>query len=179
MLNALTKPSDSDDWYRNDNYELWDSGFSAIPYSPETRNQNPKVLQWVCKKEFALMSGACGVQSWLFVTPWTGVHQAPLSMEFSRQEYWNGLPFPSPGDLLDQGSEPIFCVSCIGSWIQNIKYITMNKARIPRDRTWVSCIADKFFTVWATGEAQNKSYVMPYHSSLLITLPLNKKTCSK
>ena len=35
----------------------------------------------------------------LFVTPWTVAHQAPLSMEFSRQEYWSGLPFPSPGDL--------------------------------------------------------------------------------
>ena len=34
-----------------------------------------------------------------FVTPWTVVHQAPLSVEFSRQEYWNGLPFPPPGDL--------------------------------------------------------------------------------
>ena len=36
----------------------------------------------------------------LFVTPWTVVVQAPLSMELSRQEYWNRLPFPSPGDLL-------------------------------------------------------------------------------
>ena len=35
----------------------------------------------------------------LFLTPWTVAHQAPLSMEFSRQEYWSGLPFPSPGDL--------------------------------------------------------------------------------
>ena len=33
----------------------------------------------------------------LFVTPWTVAHQAPLSIEFSRQEYWSGLPFPSPG----------------------------------------------------------------------------------
>ena len=33
---------------------------------------------------------------WLFATPWTVTHQAPLSMEFSRQEYWGGLPFPSP-----------------------------------------------------------------------------------
>ena len=41
-----------------------------------------------------------------FVTPWTVAHQAPLSMEFPRQEYWNGLPFPSPGDLLDSGMEP-------------------------------------------------------------------------
>ena len=42
----------------------------------------------------------------LFVTPWTVVHQAPLSMGFSRQEYWSGLPFPSPGELPDPGIEP-------------------------------------------------------------------------
>ena len=39
----------------------------------------------------------------LFATPWTVAHQAPLSMGFSRQEYWSGLPFPSPGDLPDPG----------------------------------------------------------------------------
>ena len=43
---------------------------------------------------------------WLFETPWTGVHQAPLYMEFSRQEYWNGLPFPPPADLPDPGIRP-------------------------------------------------------------------------
>ena len=42
----------------------------------------------------------------LFATPWTLAYQAPLSMGFSRQEYWSGLPFPSPGDLLNPGSEP-------------------------------------------------------------------------
>ena len=42
----------------------------------------------------------------LFVTPWTVAHQAPPSMEFPRQEYWSGLPFPSPGDLPDPGFEP-------------------------------------------------------------------------
>ena len=42
----------------------------------------------------------------LFVTPWTVAHQAPLSMGFSRQEYWSGLPFPSPGDLPDPGIKP-------------------------------------------------------------------------
>ena len=42
----------------------------------------------------------------LFVTPWTVAHQAPPSMEFSSQEYWSGLPFPSPGDLPDPGIEP-------------------------------------------------------------------------
>ena len=42
----------------------------------------------------------------LFATPWTVAHQAPLSMGFSRQEYWGGLPFPSPEDLPDPGIEP-------------------------------------------------------------------------
>ena len=39
-------------------------------------------------------------------TPWTVARQAPLSMRFSRQEYWSGLPFPSPGDLPDPGIKP-------------------------------------------------------------------------
>ena len=41
-----------------------------------------------------------------FATPWTVAYQAPQSMEFSRQEYWSGLPFPSPGSLPDPGIEP-------------------------------------------------------------------------
>ena len=43
-----------------------------------------------------------------FVTASTVAHQAPLSVGFSRQEYWNGLPFPSPGDLPDPGIKPGF-----------------------------------------------------------------------
>ena len=42
---------------------------------------------------------------WRVVTPWTIAHQAPPSMEFSRQEYWSGLPFPSPGNLPNPGIE--------------------------------------------------------------------------
>ena len=38
--------------------------------------------------------------------PWTVAHQAPLSMEFSRQECWSGVPFPTPGDLSDLGIKP-------------------------------------------------------------------------
>ena len=41
------------------------------------------------------------------MTPWTAAHQAPLSTEFYRQEYWNGLPFPSSGDLSDPGIESV------------------------------------------------------------------------
>ena len=62
----------------------------------------------------------------LFGTPWTVwtvAFQAPLSMEFSRQEYWNGLPFPSPGDLPDPGTEPAS-----------------------------SCLVGRFFTIRATRE---------------------------
>ena len=42
----------------------------------------------------------------LFATLWTVAHQAPPSMGFSKQEYWSGLPFPSPGDLPNPGIEP-------------------------------------------------------------------------
>ena len=60
----------------------------------------------------------------LFVTPWTVAHQAPPSMGFSRQEYWSGLPFPSPGESSQ-----------------------------PRDRSQVSHIAGRCFNLWATKEA--------------------------
>ena len=52
--------------------------------------------------------GCCVIHSVVsdFSIPWTVACQAPLSMEFSRQEYWSGLPFPSPGDLPNPGIEP-------------------------------------------------------------------------
>ena len=54
----------------------------------------------------------------LFVILWTIAHQDPLSMEFSRQEYWSGLPFPFLGDLPDPGIKPaISRISCIGRQI--------------------------------------------------------------
>ena len=49
----------------------------------------------------------------LFAIPWTIAHQAPLCMEFSRQEYWSGLPCPPPGDLPDPGTEPESHVSYV------------------------------------------------------------------
>ena len=48
----------------------------------------------------------CSVVSDSSETPWTVVHQAPLSMGFLRQQYWSGLPFLSPGSFLDSGIEP-------------------------------------------------------------------------
>ena len=57
---------------------------------------------------YSLCVCVCSVAHYvqLFATSWTVVCQAPLSMGFSRQEYWSGLPFPSPEDLPNQGIEP-------------------------------------------------------------------------
>ena len=62
------------------------------------------VIRWP-KVKVKLKSLSC-VQ--LFGIPWTIAYQAPQSMEFSRQEYWSGWPFPSPGDLPNPGIEPGF-----------------------------------------------------------------------
>ena len=51
---------------------------------------------------------------WLFATPWTVAHQAPLSLGLFTQEYWNGLPFPPPGDLPSPGVKPSFL--CLWHW---------------------------------------------------------------
>ena len=48
----------------------------------------------------------CAQSYWLSAAPWTAALQAPLFMEFSRQEYWSGLPFPTPGIFLTQGLNP-------------------------------------------------------------------------
>ena len=55
---------------------------------------------------FSVFSRSSCVQ--LFATPWMVAHQIPLSMGLFRQEYWRGLPFPSPGDLPQPGIEPVF-----------------------------------------------------------------------
>ena len=62
----------------------------------------------MCACVCACMSACIVAQSCLtLVTPWTVAHQAPLSMGFSRQEYWNGFSFPTPGDLPNPGIKPL------------------------------------------------------------------------
>ena len=56
---------------------------------------------WILKRCWKKLKWKFLICVWLFATPWTVVCQAPLSMEFSRREYWSGLPLPSPGDLSD------------------------------------------------------------------------------
>ena len=75
----------------------------------------------------------------IFTTSWTVARQAPLSMEFSRQEYWNGLPFPSPGDLPDPGIKPTSLVS--------------------------PALAGGFSTSWATGECLTLFFHSPSSDS--------------
>ena len=72
-------------------------------------SESPEYTAYLFK---ALSSSVC-MRSfvWLFMTPWAVAHQAPLSMGFSRQEYWSGLPFASPD--LPHAS----CISCIGRQI--------------------------------------------------------------
>ena len=62
-------------------------------------NQSDTVLHWIY--QLVVLSPVR-----LFATPWTEVHKTPLSMGFSKQEYWSGLPFPSPRDLPDPGIKP-------------------------------------------------------------------------
>ena len=89
----------------------WDEDwpFPEIPYLLDISICASKIL-------FTIQLSALGVdlnamlshfsRVWLFVTPWTATCQASLSMGFSRQEYWSGLPYPPPGDLPDPGIEP-------------------------------------------------------------------------
>ena len=63
-------------------------------------------LQYLSHFYYVCCSLSCFSQVWLFATLWTVAHQAPLSMEFSRQEHWSGLPCPPPGDLPGPGMEP-------------------------------------------------------------------------
>ena len=90
---------------------------SCLIFKTRTLNNLPKNYQLVCRqaqiqtqinlilkpyKVKVKVKSLSRVQ--LFATPWTVAHQAPPSMGFSRQEYWSGLPFPSPGDLLEPRS---------------------------------------------------------------------------
>ena len=59
---------------------------------------------------------------------WTVAHQAPLSMGFSRQEYWSGLPFPSPGDPADPGIKP----TCLASPALAGGFLTTKSPRKPQ-----------------------------------------------
>ena len=82
----------------------------------------------------------------LFVAPWTVAHKTPLSMEFSRQEHWSGLPFPPPGDLPNPGIKLSFlmCPVLAGGFFTTGKYLPRYKICLqwgrPRSDPWVRMI---------------------------------------
>ena len=72
----------------------------------KSMQKRKKFYPGVCVCVCACVCGKTVSHVRLFVTPWAVAYQAPPSMEFSRQEYWSGLPFPSPRDLPKPGIEP-------------------------------------------------------------------------
>ena len=96
--------------------------FQWLPVSLSEK-ANPFVMAYVlcCAKMLSRV--------WLFATPWSVDRQGPLSMGFSRQEYWSGLPYPPPGNLPDPGIEPTALTS--------------------------PALSGRFFTTSATWEASN------------------------
>ena len=117
-------------WLWGESYELVMPLENLVPRRPgnkariQHQKARPRVIQIaLCRNSFpqghqsllakpgntlALPYALCEADGhvWFFATPWTVDSQAPLSMEFSRQEYWSGLPFPSPGDFPKPGIEP-------------------------------------------------------------------------
>ena len=75
------------------------------------------------------------VMSNSFVTPWTAAHQAPLYVEFSKQEYWRGLPFPPPGDLPNPGIEPMSPASpALAGWFFTAESALITEVGINRKK---------------------------------------------
>ena len=91
-LKTLCSSSNTSQWSTPQNFKqkMWSLDLKKKKKQNKTENNSVFALNHV----------------WLFATPWTIVWQAPLSMEFSRQEYWSGLSFPPPGDLPNLGMEP-------------------------------------------------------------------------
>ena len=94
----------------------------------------------------------------LFPTPWTVADQIPPSMGFSRQEYWSGLPFPSPGDLPNPGlphcRQILYQLSHKGSprILEWVAYPFSRGSSRPRNWTRISCIADGFLPTELSGK---------------------------
>ena len=99
-----------------DTYKL--SGTTCMLSSPP---ETPRLSLQPWPQEFLLFCGCLlshFSHAWLFVTQWPVACQAPLSMGFSRQENWSGLPFPRPEDLPNPGIKPMSLdISCIGEQI--------------------------------------------------------------
>ena len=97
---------------------------------------------------------------WFFVTPWTVVCQASLSMGFLRQEYWSGLPFPSPGDLPNLGSNP-----CLLHWQADFFFFFLTTEPPGRPQIVIS-------TQWKHTPESSSAYIRDPGVSELFTCPI-------
>ena len=104
--------------------QIWKNEAVATGLEKVSFHSNPK--QWVSEWVKPLSHVR------LFATPWTVAYQAPPSMGFSRQEYWNGLPFPSPGDLPNSGIE-------LGSPTFQVDTLTSEPPGKPKERDAKEC----------------------------------------
>ena len=91
---------------------------------------------------------------WLFATLWTVAYQAPQSMEFFRQEYWSGLPFPSPGDLPNPGikpGSPALQADALPSEPPGklkLEVLPFTSLRILSHFPWTDCVQHPFENTW-------------------------------
>ena len=107
--------------------------------------QKPAVPSTVMAESPSVLFFSRSVISDSFVTPWTVACQAPLSMGFPGQEYWSGLPFPSPGDLPYPGIEPGSPVLA-GGFLTTVPPGGLVKTLIERDMCTPMFIAALFIT---------------------------------
>ena len=110
------------------------------PVSPIPGILQARTLEWVAISFSNAWKGKVKVKSlsrvWLFTTPWTAAHQAPPSMEFSRQEYWSGVPLPS-----QHSANQDFCSRCLHSSWQEIDH--KQKIKIWQRRIWAGPYRDR------------------------------------
>ena len=114
-------------------------------------NKRPRIWQSCMCAQVCAQSSS---RVWLFAIPWMIANQAPLSMGFSRQEYWSGLLFPPPGDLPNPGIKP---------------------SSLTRDRTGPPALRMWSLSHWTSREVLVSFCLSPYHPFLL---QLKKCSCT-
>ena len=144
---------------------LWDPIDGSPPGSPVPGILQARTLEWVAIS-FSI-AWKVKVKSLsrvrLLATPWTAAYQAPPSMGFSRQEYWSGLPLPSPMDYTVYGILQVRILE----WVV---FPFSKGSSQPRDQTQGSWIVGGFFTSWATREAH-----MYVHTHIYTCIMVKKK----
>ena len=127
---------------------LQSTGSTAVACRLSCSDQRGLLLKVKVKSESEVKLLSC---VWLFATPWTVAYQALPSMGFSRQEYWSGLPFTPPGDLLDSGIKP-------GSPALQADALTSEPWALPGIKPVSPALEGKFFTAEPPGKAVFKSW---------------------